>query len=284
MHRILSFLLLIISSNLFGQEAKHIFVCVDNHKSEYTVYYVNEFEPTKNWTFKTPKKPRDLQLWNDNRTVLVSQDNGAIELDIATGQPTGFKITGHRGVTSARRLKDGRILIGGSGKIKLLDAQGEFIRNIPLPKTPKAEIRLMEVSENNTLFYSCTSPYCLVEIDLEGQVLQQVPLPQKGYKQYQIENGNFLVSGGPAASLYEIDNKGKIINTWGGKNNFPELQLWDCSGWDQLDNGNIVMTCWHGHGYKGSGPDIVEFNADNQALWSWNSKEAKYLTNVLVIK
>ncbi len=264
-------------------DVKHVFLAVDNGKGE--LRYVNQPDPSKNWTVKTAAKPRDLRLSEDGKRVLLSVNDGAIEYEITTGKETGFKISGHTGIQSAQKLEDGNYLLATGGSIILCDKNGRALRKIPTVKGgSRPYIRLLTVTKDNTILYSAANPKSVIEIDFEGRLLKQIKLPQTGYKAIKLENGNILSSTGDTGAVLELNDRNQIVRTLGGVKNFPELALTFCSGWSRLKNGNVVATSWHGHGYKGKGPHLIAYTPDNRVVWTWSHAEVKQITNVLVIE
>lgn len=262
-------------------EIQHRFMAVDNGK--HMLRYIDQFDSANNWTVATDPKPRDIRLSEDGKTFLISVNTGAVEYELASGKRTGFAITGHRGIQSAQKLKDGNYLLATAGEIFICDPKGVELKRIPVASGSRPNIRLVTVTKDNTLLYVAMKPYCINEIDMDGKPLARIPLPDKSYKARRLETGNYLASSGDSVSVFEVNPKGEVVKTYGGKKAHPELDLTFNSGWQLLKNGNVVATCWHGHGYKGNGPHLVEYSADNRAVWSWSSPDVKQVTNVLIL-
>src|SRR5215216_1154787 len=66
----------------FSSTAKHILYMVDNGLNK--LLFLNQKDPSKNWTVSIPTGSRDLQLVANNK-LLVSHGNGAAEYDRTTG-------------------------------------------------------------------------------------------------------------------------------------------------------------------------------------------------------
>lgn len=265
-----------------GGEVKHRFIAVDNGNNK--LWFVDQFEPAKSWAVFTDKKPRDIRLAPDGKTFLISVDSGAVEYDLATGKKTGVAITNQKGIQSAQKLKDGNYLLASQGKIFTCDPKGVILKTIAVAAGSKPYIRIVTVTEENTLLYTAMKPFCINEIDMDGKVVATVPLPDKSYKVLRLPGGNYLASSGDSVSVFEVSPDGKVVKTYGGRKNHPELDLTFNSGWQKLANGNIVATCWHGHGYKGNGPHLVEYTAENKMIWTWSDPDVKQVTNVLVLE
>jgi len=132
--------------------------------------------------------------------------------------------------------------------------------------------------------YIRVKPYCINEMDMNGNVLATVPLSDKSYKALRLKSSNYLASSGDSAAVFELNPAGRIVKTYGGRKNHPDLDLTFNSGWQKLPNGNLIATYWHGHGYKGDGPHLVEYTSDNQVVWTWSHPGVKQVTNLLVLE
>src|SRR4051812_13013025 len=96
--------------NLNYSSIKHTLYMVDNGFNR--LLFLNQKDPSKNWTVGIPAGSRDLQLIANNK-ILVSHGNGAAEYDRTTGAK-GWSITTLTGVSTARRLSNGNTLLGSS--------------------------------------------------------------------------------------------------------------------------------------------------------------------------
>lgn len=263
-------------------EVKHCFIAVDNGNN--TLRYVNQFDRAKDWTVATDGNPRDIRLAPEGKTFLVSVDKGAVEYDAATGMQTGFAITNQNGIQSAQKLNDDHYLLATANRIFVCDPKGEILNTIPTAAGSQPYIRLVTVTQEGSLLYTALKPFCINEISMKGEPLAKIMLPDKSYKAVRLENGNYLASSGDSVSVFEVSPRGEIMKTYGGRKKHPQLDLTFNSGWQKLENGNVVATCWHGHGYTGSGPHLVEYTSDNEVVWTWYDPEAKQITNVLLLK
>lgn len=90
---------------------KHAFLVKDESRSK--LHYVNQFDPSKNWTISLPKECRDIQ-WLGNGRILVSHPHGYLEYDLITRKEVKSVFPkGCAQVESAIRLPDGRTVLGG---------------------------------------------------------------------------------------------------------------------------------------------------------------------------
>lgn len=262
---------------------RHRFLAVDNGANR--LVHVDQAHPERNWSVPVPKGGRDLQLVRPG-IVLASYGQGAAEYRLDDGQPAGWKAEGFSGIQSAWRMPDGRTLLAtSSGTVVELDAAGKEASRFKIAQ-PKLDLRLLRPGRAGTLLVgACAPEFAVLEVERpSGKVLRKWPLPHKGYKAIQLDNGHILASAGETATVLEFDAAGKTVASWGGKAAFPGLGLDFFSGFDRLPNGNVVVANWLGHGKQGTGPHLVEFNAANQLVWSWaDHQAARQVTNLLML-
>lgn len=291
--RIVKVLLLVyvtcLAVRAWGEEpVRHRFVCVDNGKN--LLILVDQFHPERSWATPIPSGSRDLQLLGAKgqspAKVLVSHGNGAAEYDLASGKRLDWAVDRYREIQTAVRLGDGQTLLGRvDGTVYRLDPQGKELGQCA-PAT-KMAIRLMRPLPDGNLLMSGAGPRALIELDRQGKVLHQVPLPgnSKGYKAIRLDRGTYLTSTGDDCKIVEIDRDGKVLSFVGGKSEHPQLGLDFCSGWDLAPNGNRMMANWLGHGKQGKGVHLAEFTVENRLVWQWQDHQlARQITNVLLIE
>ena len=263
-------------------QIKHRFACVDNKLNQ--LILVDQFDPGGSWVTPIPKGSRDIQVLDDQR-LLVSHGNGAREYEIATGKPLGWRITAYSGMQTARRLPDGNtLLLSAGGAIYELDPEGKEMRRAQI-QAEKVHIRLARLLDGGHLLIGAVNPRAVLEVSSTGELIRSIPLDGKGYTVLGLDNGRVLAGTGSAVKIGELDKAGKVVSYVGGKDDHPGLGLDFCSGWDLLDNGNIVMANWLGHLKPGKEPHLVEFTRGNTVVWKWDDHEtAKQITNVKILK
>jgi hypothetical protein len=290
----------------YGSGIKHVLYLVDNGLNK--LLFLNQKDPSKNWTVSIPSGSRDLQLVANNTKLLVSHGNGAAEYDRITGVK-GWSITTYTNVSTAQRLSNGNTLIGWSKA-----ASGSTPAQVILSEvnSAKAEVKRVTInnittfrlarrlSSGNTLITGDINKalkFKVFEVSVTGAIIwQQLLYGGKGYVANRLTNGNTQATIGPVGNVYQPgkdDNKllqlsstGAIIKFWGGMVNHPGAELMKFSGYSVVPgNGNILIANWLGDGNIGKGPHAVEFDTNNNLIWSWkNFTAAQTVTNVLVIE
>jgi hypothetical protein len=255
---------------LRAAEIRHRFLAVDESRGQ--LLYVDEADASKGWTLKLSVKHRDLQLVGRNR-VLLSTPDGYREYDLADRRLVK-EVKGYAGGMSARRLQDGRTILA-------CNTQGvtfyEFDRGDQLLRQanfPGISTRVVRLTPQGTLLFGSGSQ--VYEGDLTGKVLQHFSLPEGAwaYQSLRLPNGHLLVAGGYHTQMYELDADGKVARTIGGQpaGEAQSLGLHLFAGFQILNNGDMVVCNWTGHGAQDSskGVQILQYNAAGQLVWKWH--------------
>ena len=280
--KLLISLCLISAATAAEPSIKHQFACIGNHKN--VLVYVDQFSPNKSWSINVPKGSRDIQLVAPN-TLLVSHGTGAAEYQLSDGKQLKWSVSGYKGIQSARRLANGQtILLSGSGKVITLDKDAKELDSIQI-KYKRLDLRMLRVSPEGNWIIGSKRPRAALEINAKGDILHQTKIPGKGYTAIKLSNGNYLASTGDECKVVEVNSDGNVMRFVGGKNEHPDLKLDFNSGWNLLDNGNIIMTNWLGHKKHNTASHLLEFDSKNKLVWQWADHEkVKQVTNLLVIK
>jgi len=271
---------LVLTLSQASAEIKHRFVCVDNSANK--LIYVNQMEPAKGWSVSIPGGSRDAQLVDGDK-ILVGHGNGAAEYSLADGKVV-WQLKDFKRVQTARRMKDGNTLLGlDGGPFIVVDRTGKKLREIKLPKGMTGHLRLARILDNGNILYGAGKQ--AVEANQDGKVLNTYKLACKAYTACRMKNGNTLATAGGVCQIQEFDKEGKCVGIRGGKKDHEAVGLAWFSGFDLLPNGNVVVANWQGHGYKGDGPHVIEFDPKNKVVWTWAERDkAKTVTNVLVLE
>ncbi|MFT5882225.1 MAG: hypothetical protein ACI9FG_000725 [Crocinitomicaceae bacterium] len=280
--KLLASLCLLTAATAAEPAIKHQFVCIGNHKN--VLVHVDQFTPNNSWSIPLPKGSRDIQLISP-KTLLVSHGTGAAEYQLSDGKKLKWSVSGYKGIQSARRLANGTtILLSSKGKLITLDEEGKELSSVQIKHKP-LDLRLLRVSSQGNWTIGSKKPQAVLEINAQGNILQQTKLAGKGYTATKLSNGNYLASTGDECKVVEVKVDGSVVRFVGGKKQHPTLKLDFNSGWNQLDNGNIIMTNWLGHGKHNSASHLLEFDTNNKLVWQWDDHQAvKQVTNLLVIK
>ena len=236
------------------------------------------------WAIDVPLGSRDLQLV-DGDQVLVSHGNGAAEYALSDGTQ-GWTLAGFAGVNSARRLDNGNTLLGANlpGGVTIIEAAPDGAEVSRVELTGLDDMRLLRRLDDGNTLLTVVDPFRVIEVDPAGSVVWEAPLPGKGYVAERLSDGTTVATTGDAVTVLDLDPAGKVIHEVGGKATHPDAGLDWFSGFDRLENGNVVVTNWLGHDKWGTGPHVVELTRDNELVWDWEDHDAaRQITNVLVV-
>lgn len=268
----------------------HRFVCVDNGANR--LLLVDQVSPSSRWSVAIPAGARDLQRLDGGR-VLVSHGNGCGVYDLKDGR-TLWRLDGFSGVQTARFLSErDELMLGAIAKdaveFHFLKRDGDWFRKtgrvVRATGVEPGLLRLARFTTDGHVLFTTGSPYRVVEWDLaSNKEVWSAPLPGKGYLAMRRDDGTTVTSTGGAVSVVEIARDGKITKTWLGDAYRKEYRLDWFSGFEFLPNGHLVAANWLGHGAHGKGPHLVEVDADNKLVWSWEDHvAAKQITHVLML-
>lgn len=270
----------LLSASVRAEEPiKHRFIAADESRGQ--LIYVDQFDPSKDWTLKTPEKHRDLQLIGDGK-LLTNTDSGYREYDLNTRQATKqVKHDSLSGSTSVQRLADGRTIVGCNQDNTItfceLDAADKLVNTFTFPQINS--LRLFRMSPRGTLLFGAMKgdESRVIEADMHGKILRELVLPdaKHNYQILELPNHNLLVAVGYGAAIEEIDSTGKTVRKLGGAPGEAGLLMHFFAGMQLLKNGNIVVCNWTGHDAKDSdkAPQILEFDKTGKIVWKWHDPQ-----------
>jgi hypothetical protein len=269
---------------------KHRFLAADESRGQ--LLYVDQFDPSQDWTLKTPEKHRDLQLIGGGR-LLTNTDSGYREYDLKTRLGVReVKRDCLGGSTSVRRLADGRTIIGCNQNNAItfyeLDASDKQLRTCTFQQLNS--LRLLRLSPRGTLLFGAMEGDAskVIEADLHGTILRNWSLPaaRHNYQVLELPNKNLLVADGYGAAIEELDGTGKPLRKLGGQPGPAGLLMNFFAGMQVLKTGHIVVCNWTGHGATDSdkAPQLLEFDTTGKVVWQWHDPQrAGTLHGIIVL-
>jgi hypothetical protein len=258
---------------------KHRFLAADESRGQ--LVYVDQFDPSRDWTLKTPEKHRDMQLIGGGK-LLTNTDSGYREYDLKTQTATKeVKQDFLSGSTTVQRLANGRTIVGCNQKNAItfceLDAADKLIGSCSFPQLNS--LRLFRLSPRGTLLFGAMEGNAskVIEATLQGKILRNLTLPDSrhNYQVLELPNKNLVVADGYGAAIEELDLDGKTVRKLGGKPGTPGLLMYFFAGMQVLKNGNIVVSNWTGHDAKDStkAPQLLEFDPAGKLVWQWHDPQ-----------
>lgn len=242
--------------------------------------------PSANWYLPVPAG-RDIQLVGQNR-VLLGTGNGYEERDINTGNKL-FEVTSFPGTIAARRLRNGHTLLTGAnwqGKqgIVLIEIDENAVVKKTIVYPGFSYVRLVrETAAGNFLI---TSDETVFEGNAAGDIVWRATIVGRekphAWQALRLANGQTIVSSGYAGNLQFFSADGSLLKTITGP---AEVNPVFYAGYQILNNGNIIITNWQGHGPKfgASGIQLLEYTNDGKLVWSWKQDAGKFSSLQAVI-
>lgn len=288
--KIALFCLFLTATTLFAKAGddsviKHRFLAVDESRAQ--LIFVDQQNPSQDWTIKLPVKVRDSQLIG-NHQILLSGNDGYYIYDLNTrALLKEFHDPTYKESASVRRLANGHTFIAcnhGGITVYELGADDTLIATAGFPTL--SALRLIRFSPSKTLLMGGNTNLA-VEADMTGKILNQFPLPAPAKHVYQVvrlANGNLLASVGYGHFLAEIEPSGKVTKRNDGEGSEINPHFW--SNFQILKNGHIVQCNWTGHGAQDSskGAQLAEFDAAGKVVWSWHdAQRAGTIHGVIVL-
>jgi len=274
-----------VSIPAIAAEIKHEFLATDESRKQ--LLYVNEFNPSQDWTIPLPGN-RDIQIVSDS-SVIVNSSTGYKEFEIKTGKLIK-EVKAGSNIKSAIRASNGHTFVASPDTIWELDKNDEEISTVNV-KMGKF-FRLLRLAKNGNFLFT-GGKTVVKEADRTGKVVREIelkkiaPKASKPYFMTQQEDGNYMVSTGYDSSLLVIKQDGTLVRKLGGRGTVPGVNLNFFGGAEVLPNGNIMVANWTGHKAQDSknGPQVIEFDKEGKIVWKWHDAErAGSIHGIAVIK
>ena len=246
------------------------FLLRDEGKSQLSL--VDLGNPGNNWHQSVPKG-RDLQLVGED-LVLIGTENGFEERSIKTGKLVN-QVINFPGTIAARRLRNKNTLLVGLNwqdkeGITLVEINklGDIVSSISYPGFDYA--RLVRETQKGT--FLITSNQLVIEGSREGEIIWKAQIGGRenphAWQAIRMPEGKTIVAGGYGGSIQVFNSKSTLVKAFCG----PEEERGNFySGLQILQNGNIVVTNWQGHGPNQGklGTQLLEFSPEGKLIWSW---------------
>lgn len=273
-----------------AEEIRHRFIAMDESRAQ--LHYVDQFDSYKDWKIQLAGPYRDAQL--AGHRVIVSTHNGYDEYDFQTQEKV-------KSVADAKfsksetviRLPNGNSILGcnlskkqgGGVRFFELDENDEVLRDVTFPKLH--HLRLARLAKDGSLLFGCDNKVIIGQWDGTHQEFVTKKEKRHIYEVEELANGNLRVSTGYGAVLEEWTRDGQFVRTLcGGTPPEGFFYLFFCNA-QQLKNGNWIVSNWTGHGKDDSqkGVQLIEFDGNNQIVWSWHDPErAGTLHGVIIVE
>ncbi len=223
------------------------------------------------WSYPFQGECNDVSLLSDS-TILFSYRHGARLVNLKKETLWEYKAAKGTEVQSASPLSRKRFLImqnGQPAKLMEIDRKGHIRRKLHLPTLanhPHAQFRNVRKTKAGTYLVGYFKGDKVVEFDKKGNSIDSLTVRGNNFCALRLENGGTMVACGDAHRLVEYDKNGKEI--WSiEENELPNHPLRFVAGIQVLQNGNIIVCNWGGHGHNGGQAQVFEVTRDKQVLW-----------------
>lgn len=250
----------------------HRLLAVDTLKGKQGLHYVDEGNPTNDWSVSG--NWRDIQLIGDHR-VALSDLNGVSIVDMKTRKVVGtLRPRGLANVLSFRFMPNGHLVFNMTKRgLVVTDPLG--IMQTDLVRT-NANGLVRPVGDGGWTFtvMGDKGDYYATDVSADGFERARIRVHKSKpiYETCMLANGRYLVTAGYGGFAAEYRHDGEMEREYTTSNRFF------FSGFQVLPNGNLVVANWTGHNEAertkpNQGDQIVEFTPSGKVVWSYNNLE-----------
>ncbi len=273
---------------LRAEEIKHRFYALDESRSK--IHYVDQFDPSNDWTIDVAAGSRDMQLVN-GKIVIGLFSGGFRDYDPSTRKTVRETVDPKykAGSVTACRLDDGRTILASDVspiRISVLDTEGKELSSVVFSNVKT--VRCVRMTPRGTILFGGNDNH-VYEATLDGKVIRDIEIPgaKHNYMVRELPNGHLMVATGYGGFLAELDGEGKIVKKWGGKPGPDGVNIHFFADFQMLKNGHVVVANWTGHGANDSekAPQILEFDPEGRLVWRWHDAQtAGSIHNIVVVE
>ncbi|MFT3784203.1 MAG: hypothetical protein QM790_19515 [Nibricoccus sp.] len=229
------------------------------------------------WTSPLTGKSRSLQRISRN-TLLAVTDFGYVEIDDVNGEVVRTETLFQGGVISAQRMDNGNTFFGGlnltGGKgvsFVDMDSNKQITRSVCFGGD---YVRCSTLTPADTILF--TSDNRVYEGDWAGGIIREFTAAgfKHAWKARRLENERTLISAGYGAFVAEFDLRGNITRRWECSASAALVRPHFFSDFSLLQNGNLVICNWlgHGRGLGGTGYPLLEFTPTGELIGGWQDR------------
>lgn len=256
----------------------HRLLAIDEGRQQ--MWLIDTGSDTFHWRIDLADFPlaRDMQRLDAQR-VLLGYDRGFFELDIESGRILK-SCARWTNVTAVHRRNDGCTLVtgfdlDGTGGVNVLtlDADQQIV---DIARRDGDYVRLMRTTPDHT-YLLCTNDH-IVETSPQLLEIRRFSTPgfEHAWKAERLADGRTLVSAGYGAFMALFDATGDCIERFGAADRMPAgVDPFFYATFHQLDNGNLLVANWQGHGPDNGhkGAQLLEFDAARQLVGVWSAPD-----------
>ena len=244
------------------------FICADDGNKRIAI-----FDASEKCVWEYPaKKPYVVHVTSNGNVLLVT--GHGVKL-VSPSKEIVWEYKTKSEVYGADLLPDGGVLVGEctTGELVHLDAAGKEIDSFKTTyeKGGHMTMRNIRLTPQQTVLVGHLGDNCVREYRLDGQLVNEFKAPSMAYMGIRLSNGNTLVSH----KLGVVEFKGPEKVVWEIKGSeVPEMGCKWITVIQPLENGNIVIGNWLGHGGNGKGISLFEVTRAKEAAWKFEDGAA----------
>jgi len=191
---------------------------------------------------------------------------------------------GKEGSYTCGRLPNGNTLIGEnfSGLVKEITPDGTVAFELQTQfKTDDQHHRMRLVRKLATGNYLvCHSGDHMVrEYTPQGEVVWEYATSNIAFGAERLPNGNTMISS--IDQITEVSPAGKTVWEF-NKSDLPDLGIRSMTGFQILQNGNLVVGCYNAYNSDGSGVGMFEITRDKKLVWAYQKRTDQNMMGVEV--
>jgi hypothetical protein len=296
-----------------SSDIKHRFVVADY--AHCSVQYIDQFDPSKNWSFKIAEIAYDMQLDGANRLV-INRSKGYDVYDLTTRKLVeSVEWSEIPNVVRSFCLRPDKhvFLATQDGAVYEYDEKRELVAIHTMPEELRV-VRCMRLTPEGTALMAAIDGVYEVSLakglPTEKRILRSYPIPPKpleaptpqddpecppfptankglmGRNPFMGQvapDGNVVVSGGYARRLFFFTRDGELLHRVTMPQP-PGKRDHYYAGFQILPNGNVVLSQWTGYSEKDQRPGLklTEFDNDLKPVWTWDDPTVGTINHVIV--
>lgn len=236
------------------------------------VHYIDMNDGSKNWSISLAN--RDMQLIGDNK-LLLSTNAGFEEYDLSSRKQLKKVSVGSQ-IQTAFRINALETYVGVDAnppRLEIIDnATSKSRKSINIK--PSITLRIIRPTPSKTFLVGGKDNGMIYEFDSLGNKIWEANVGGSPYQAVRLPNGNTVISTGYGAQIAVVDKSSKVIRKFPANPKDASLTSVKPNffgGFQILNNGNIVVTNWQGHGtgYGSSGIQLLEFDSTGVLVSYW---------------
>lgn len=177
---------------------------------------------------------------------------------------------------TATQLPSGGYLLaicGHPARIVELDNQGKLLKEIRFEtgiKRVHNQFRQIEKTERGTYLIPLFATGCLIEIDTNGNIINQIQIGGTLFSVKQLKGKKLLVGCGDGHKLVKMNANTWQISRTVSSNDIPGVSLLFVAEPYLYRKGRILICNWNGHSKDKSQPKLIEIDRKNRIKWMLN--------------